>query len=125
MGCYSCAIVQGCIRAEQKHLYMSSVPSDLQWGEEQGSGVFIKGMEKQQTPGAVLSWGQISKTKQQKQKILVCCVGNNNAGATISMRGRKSFLVWTALYLLEGEEERGQRPGRMCFLPPFNCSSSY
>lgn len=65
-----------------------------------------------------------NKTTTTKH-IKLCWVEHNNAGASISISGRKSILVWTGLYLLEGEEGRGQRPGRMCFLPPFNCSGSY
>lgn len=70
----------------------SSVHTDLQQGEEQGSEGSPEGMEKQQTPGAVLSWEQTSKQKNKTNQKL-CWVENNNAGATISTRGRKSFLI--------------------------------
>ena len=102
-------------------IFLFIVQTDPHWREEQSSAVSTEGMRTQQTPRSILSWEKIFKKKLKK----LCWVENNNARTTLSTRVRKSFLVWTDLYLLEGEEGRGQRPGRMCFLPSFNCLGSH
>lgn len=103
-----------------RSIYTCPVFRDLQWGRETELWSVPEGHGETTNPRSSPPLRTDIKNKQQ-----TVLLENNNAGATISTRDSRSFLVWTGSYLLEGEEGRGQRPGRMCFLPPFNCLGSY